>query len=95
MNTLSIILIILSLILIYVVITLSINYIKRENEIEELLQHVKDIHEIIKFADIKLEEVDSKGSFKTDDEVGFIFTEIQNIQNIINLIYNSKINATE
>jgi hypothetical protein len=42
------------------------------------------ISDIIEFSDKKLKEVDHKGSFKTDDEVGFFFEEIKQIQGTLN-----------
>jgi hypothetical protein len=31
-----------------------------------------------------MKEIDAKGSFKSDDEVGFFFQQIYNIQTILN-----------
>jgi hypothetical protein len=35
-------------------------------------------------SDKKLQEIDHKGTFKSDDEVGFFFKSIKQIQNILN-----------
>ena len=42
------------------------------------------VQDIIEFSDKKLKEVDHKGSFKSDDEVGFFFEEIKQIQDTLN-----------
>jgi hypothetical protein len=42
------------------------------------------ISDIIEFSDKKLKEVDHKESFKSDDEVGFFFEEIKQIQSTLN-----------
>jgi hypothetical protein len=48
------------------------------------LSYLNKISDIIEFSDKKLKEVDHKGSFKSDDEVGFFFEEIKQIQNTLN-----------
>jgi hypothetical protein len=48
------------------------------------LSYLNKISDIIEFSDKKLKEVDHKGSFKTDDEVGFFFEEIKQIQGTLN-----------
>ena len=35
-------------------------------------------------SDQRLKKVDAKGTFKSDDEVGFFFQEIKQIQDILN-----------
>jgi hypothetical protein len=48
------------------------------------LSYLNKISDIIEFSDKKLKEVDHKGSFESDDEVGFFFKEIQQIQDTLN-----------
>jgi hypothetical protein len=48
------------------------------------LSYLNKISDIIEFSDKKLKEVDHKGSFKSDDEVGFFFEEIKQIQSALN-----------
>ena len=48
------------------------------------LSYLNKISDIIEFSDKKLKEVDHKGSFKSDDEVGFFFEEIKQIQGTLN-----------
>ena len=48
------------------------------------LSYLNKISDIIHFSDKKLKEVDYKGSFKSDDEVGFFFEEIKQIQETLN-----------
>lgn len=48
------------------------------------LSYLNKISDIIEFSDKKLKEVDYKGSFKSDDEVGFFFEEIKQIQEALN-----------
>jgi Tfp pilus assembly protein PilO len=48
------------------------------------LSYLNKISDIIEFSDKKLKEVDRKGSFESDDEVGFFFQEIKQIQDTLN-----------
>ena len=48
------------------------------------LSYLNKISDIIELSDKKLKEVDYKGSFKSDDEVGFFFEEIKQIQDTLN-----------
>ena len=48
------------------------------------LSYLNKISDIIEFSDKKLKEVDNKGSFASDDEVGFFFEEIKQIQSTLN-----------
>ena len=47
------------------------------------LSYLNKISDIIEFSDKKLKEIDHKGSFKSDDEVGFFFEEIKQIQDTL------------
>ena len=64
---------------------------KQEDELEKqqvilmsYLAYLNKISDIIEASDKKLNEVDQRGAFKSDDEVGFIFEQIKTIQNILN-----------
>ncbi len=48
------------------------------------LSYLNKLSDIIEFSDKKLKEVDYKESFKSDDEVGFFFEEIKQIQSTLN-----------
>lgn len=66
----------------------TINLLKKNEKQEDILvgylQYLDKISQIIEFIDTKLKDIDHKGSFKSDDEIGFFFEEIQNIQKILN-----------
>lgn len=57
---------------------------KQEDILTGYMSYLNKISETIEVADKKLQEVDAKGSFKSDDEVGFFFQQIQSIQTILN-----------
>lgn len=52
-----------------------------EEEILFYLNKIDEIRETHLQAQIQLKEIDIRGSFESDDEVGFIFKQIQEISN--------------
>jgi len=57
---------------------------KQEDILSGYMAYLNKISQTIESADKKMQEVDAKGSFKSDDEVGFFFQQIQSIQTILN-----------
>ena len=57
---------------------------KQEDILTGYMSYLNKISETIEVADKKLQEVDAKGSFKSDDEIGFFFQQVQSIQTILN-----------
>lgn len=47
-------------------------------------KYIINISTAIRLSDEKLKEIDSSGSFKTDDEIGWFFDSVKNIQKILN-----------
>ena len=83
--------IILILILSFLVVGLgftTINLLRKNEKQKDILvaylHYLDKISQIIEFIDTKLKDIDHKGSFKSDDEIGFFFEEIQNIQKVLN-----------
>jgi hypothetical protein len=66
----------------------TINLLKKNEKLEDLVlsrdNYVQKLTQTIDFINIKLNEIDEKGTFKSDDEIGFFFKQIQNIQDILN-----------
>ena len=64
------------------------NLLKKNEAQEDILagymSYLNKFSDIIEFSDKKLKEVDTKGSFKSDDEVGFFFEQIKALQDILN-----------
>ena len=64
------------------------NLLKKNEAQEDILagymSYLNKFSDIIEFSDKKLKEVDAKGSFKSDDEVGFFFEQIKALQDILN-----------
>jgi hypothetical protein len=83
--------IILTIILGLMVVVLgftTFNLLKKNERQEDILagymEYLNKISGVIEFSDKKLKEVDRKGSFESDDEVGFFFQEIKQIQETLN-----------
>ena len=61
----------------------------RKNEQQEdilagYLEYLDRLSRVIEVSDTKMKEVDAKGSFSSDDEVGFFFQQIKGLQDILN-----------
>ena len=57
---------------------------KQEDILSEYLNYLDGLSKTIDASDKKLKEIDRAGTFKSDDEVGYFFKSIQNIQDILN-----------
>jgi hypothetical protein len=66
----------------------TFNLLRKNEKQEDILlgyiSYLNKVSDIIEMSDKKLKEVDAKESFKSDDEVGFFFESIKQIQNILN-----------
>jgi hypothetical protein len=57
---------------------------KAEDVLMEYLTYLDKLSRVVEISDKKLKEIDSKGTFKSDDEIGFFFKSVQQIQDILN-----------
>ena len=66
----------------------TFNLLKKNEKQEDILTgymaYLNKISDTIELAETKMNEVDAKGSFKSDDEVGFFFEQIKIIQTALN-----------
>jgi hypothetical protein len=92
MITLSIILGILVVILGFTTFNLLKKIEKQEDIItlrDEILisyqVYLNKISDIIELSDKKLKEIDHKGSFESDDEIGFFFQSVKQLQETLNV----------
>jgi hypothetical protein len=57
-----------------------------QNEILVSYQiYLNKISDIIELSDKKLKEIDYKGSFESDDEIGFFFQSVKQLQETLNV----------
>jgi hypothetical protein len=83
--------IILTIILGLMVVVLgftTFNLLKKNERQEDILagymEYLSRISSIIELSDKKLKEIDHKGSFESDDEIGFFFQSIKQLQEALN-----------
>jgi hypothetical protein len=83
-------LIVLILILSYTTFNLLHKNEKLEDIIENqskilggYMSYLNKISDIIEHSNKRLKEVDSKGSFESDDEIGFFFEQVKSIQQVL------------
>ncbi len=66
----------------------TFNLLKKNERQEDILSgymiYLNKISEIIEMSDQKLKEVDARGHFQADDEVGFFFQSVKQIQEVLN-----------
>ena len=57
---------------------------KQEDVLVEYLQYLDRLSKVIELSEKKLDEIDKSGAFKSDDEVGFFFKSVTQLQDILN-----------
>ena len=61
--------------------------LKRINQYEGL---IIEFQNIINFATTKMKQVDSKGHYEADDETGFFFQQLKDLQELLNGIFENE-----
>ena len=67
--------------------TLLFFSLKRINQYEEL---ILQIQQVITFATNKMKQVDSRGHYEADDETGFFFQQLKDMQLLLNDIFEEE-----
>ena len=66
----------------------TVNLLKKNENQEDILAsyllYLDKISRVIELSDERLKKVDAKGSFESDDEIGFFFKEVKEIQEVLN-----------
>ena len=60
--------------------------LRRINEYENIILNINNTIESIK---LQLKVIDDKGTFESDDEIGFFFEEIKKLQNMLDDIFET------
>ena len=68
-------------------ITILFFSLRRINQYESL---IVEFQQIIEFATEKMKQVDSKGHYESDDETGFFFKQLKDIQELLNGIFENE-----
>ena len=83
----TIIIVILSLVVVILGFT-TINLLrkneKQEDILVEYLKYLDNISRVIEISDEKVKKADIKESFASDDEIGFFFKTVKDIQKVLN-----------
>ena len=61
--------------------------LRRITQYEEL---ILEIQQVITFATQKMKQVDSRGHYEADDETGFFFQQLKDIQLLLNDIFEQE-----
>ena len=61
--------------------------LRRINQYESL---IIEIQGIIEFATTKMKQVDAKGHYESDDETGFFFQQLKELQELLNGIFETE-----
>ena len=61
--------------------------LRRINNYESFLLQIQ---RIIEFSSEKLKIIDSEGTFESDDEIGFFFKQVKNIQSLFDDIFENQ-----
>ena len=61
--------------------------LRRINQYEDLLI---EIQRIIEFATTKMKQVDTQGHYESDDETGFFFQQLKELQELLNGIFENE-----
>ncbi len=79
--------VILSIIVVVLGFT-TINLLRKNEKQEDILlgylKYLDNISRVIEVSDEKIKKLNIKGSFESDDEIGFFFKTIKQIQDILN-----------
>ena len=57
---------------------------KQEDILAGYLDYLDKLSGVIEVSDEKLKQIDARGTFESDDEVGFFFQQIKGLQDILN-----------
>ena len=68
-------------------ITLVYFSLRRINQYEGLLIEIQNI---IEYATTKMKQVDAKGHYESDDETGFFFKQLKDLQLLLNDIFEEE-----
>lgn len=81
-------LLIIFLLIIIVLLFTTYNLLKKNEKCEDIINsyenYMNNLSNTIEFMDTKIKEIDVKGSFESDDEIGFFFKNIKTLQQQLN-----------
>jgi len=83
-----IVIIIILVLLVLVLMFTNYNLLKKNEKCEDIIKsyetYMVNFSNIINFSDKKIKEIDARGAFESDDEIGFFFKQIKFLQDQLN-----------
>ena len=65
----------------------TFNLLKKNERAEDVIvsyeKHINEIDEVIQFINKRVQEIDAKGAFSSDDEVGFFFERLKLLDELL------------
>ena len=99
MSLLTIILLALGVVVAGILGFTTINLLRKNEKQEDILSsymlYLDRISRCIELSDKRLKEIDEKGTFKSDDEIGFFFDQVTQIQGVLNEFQVKEIKETD
>jgi len=83
MEILITVILILCVIMGFIIRNLLLKNEKLEDIIFSYREYITQVTDVIEQSNKKLEEIDQKGTFKSDDEIGWFFEKVKLIQEIL------------
>ena len=72
----------------------TFNLLRKNEQAEDIImsqdEFISKFMDTVNKTDAKLKQIDHKGSFESDDEIGFFFKEVKNIQATLNEFNNKR-----
>lgn len=72
----------------------TFNLLRKNEQAEDIIlsqdEFISKFMDTVNKTDAKLKQIDYKGSFEADDEIGFFFKEIKHLQAILNEFNNKR-----
>ena len=56
---------------------------KQEDILTSYMEYLDQVSKTIEFSDEKMKKIDSQGIFKSDDEIGFMYEQLKELQKIL------------
>jgi hypothetical protein len=69
--------------IVLVLLVLLYNLFKKYEKLEEIIENqasfITDLKSELELIELKIKEIDDKGTFKSDDEIGWFFTQLKSL----------------